>query len=84
MVKTRGIIKKESRSKSKFCGNCYYHDMYEYPNLILCRLHYENSKDFIFPTLGSCGKWAPDSQECFCVEEAMKKRKKNSVEHCKE
>ena len=84
MVKTRDAIKKESKSKNRFCGNCHYHDMYEYPDLILCRLHYQNSSNFIFSTLGCCEKWAPDSQECFCVEEAMKKRNKDSVGHCKE
>jgi hypothetical protein len=83
MVKTRVITGKESKSENRFCGNCQYHDMYEYPILILCRFHYQNSSDFIFPTLGYCEKWAPESQECFCVEEAMKKRN-NSVEHCKE
>ena len=84
MVKTRDAIKKGSKSKNRFCGNCHYHDMYEYPDLILCRLHYQNSSNFIFSTLGCCEKWAPDSQECFCVEEAMKKRNKDSVGHCKE
>ncbi|MDH5419792.1 MAG: hypothetical protein OEX06_05610 [Candidatus Bathyarchaeota archaeon] len=83
MVKTRMIIRKKSKSKSRFCGNCHYHNMYEYPVLIFCSLRYQNSNDFIVPTLGCCEKWTPDSQECFCVEEAMKKRNKNSVEHCK-
>ena len=83
MVKTRMIIRKKSKSKSRFCGNCHYHNMYEYPVLIFCSLRYQNSNDFIVPTLGCCGKWTPDAQECFCVKEAMKKRNKNSVEHCK-
>jgi len=84
MVKPPKTTGKKSGSRSRFCGNCYYHDAYEYPVFIICKFRYFNSDDFIVPTLGWCEKWTPDTQECFCVEEALKKQNKDSVEHHKE
>jgi len=84
MNKAQRIRGRKSEPRSKFCGNCYYHDAYEYPDLIICKLRYPNGTDFVVSTLECCENWEPDPQECFCVQEALEKRNRNSVEHHKE
>jgi len=76
MVRAQMITGEKPESKRRFCGNCFHHNVYEYPDLILCKLHYQSGKDSIVPTLGFCEHWRPTSEECFCVREASKKRDK--------
>ncbi len=61
---------------SKFCGNCDGHNAYEYPTKVFCSTRYGKNKPPIVDTLWCCGDWSPVSQECYCVREALKKRKK--------
>jgi len=77
MVRARMITGEKSESKRRFCGNCFHHNVYEYPDLILCNMRYESGKDSIVSTLGFCEHWKPAPQECFCVKEALKKRDQN-------
>jgi hypothetical protein len=65
--------KKQSvtQEKEKYCGNCYYHSVYSYPNQIFCIFHFIKRKNPIFPTLDVCKNWKQDYQECFCVQKAM-------------
>jgi len=65
---------KKSESERRFCGNCHHHSMYRHPDLLFCRLRYLNRQDPVVPTLGSCEQWKHYTQECFCVEEALRKR----------
>lgn len=76
MIEPPKTTEKKSSSKSRFCGNCHYHDAYEYPDFILCKQRYPTNKNFIVSTLGCCDKWTPHSQECFCVKEALEKQNK--------
>jgi hypothetical protein len=68
-------MKKQTVVK-KFCGNCFHHSAYSYPDRIFCVLHFLEKKDPIYATLDVCEKWKPDNQECFCLQEALKKRKR--------
>ena len=67
-------MEKTSESKERFCGNCSYHNAYQYPDLIFCFIRYQKRKDPVVPTLGCCEQWTFEPQECFCVEEALKKK----------
>jgi hypothetical protein len=72
-------LKSEEKVK-KFCGNCGNHNPFHYPERMFCSTRYAQNKDPIVDTLWCCDEWNPVSQECYCVREALKKRKpqKNS------
>jgi len=67
-------MEERSEPKEKFCGNCRHHNVYQYPDFIFCFVRYQDHKDHVFPTLGCCEEWELKPQECFCVEEALKKK----------
>lgn len=58
----------------RFCGNCHYHSMYEYPNVIFCFNRFQQGKNGILSTLDSCEQWKLQSQECFCLRDALEKQ----------
>ena len=67
-------MEKQPEPKERFCGNCRNHNVYQHPDLILCFVRYRKHEDPIVPTLGCCEEWEFDLQECFCLEEALRKR----------
>ncbi|MGB9134187.1 MAG: hypothetical protein WCC63_01150 [Candidatus Bathyarchaeia archaeon] len=67
-------MKKQTAPVEKFCGNCHQHNTYRYPDQIFCMLHFLEQKNPIYSTLDVCEKWKLDNQECFCLQEAFKKR----------
>ena len=69
-------MKKQTDTVEKLCGNCYHHNAYRYPDQIFCVLHFLEKKNPIYPTLDVCEKWKLDNQECFCLQEALKKRQR--------
>ena len=58
------------------CGNCRWHDTYQYPDVIFCFLRYEKREDAILSVFDCCKYWTPDLQECFCIKDALRKREK--------
>lgn len=63
-------------SPEKYCGNCGWHNVYEYPDLIFCELKLTK-----LPTLTpACGSWTQGHGECFCVRDALENREKGRVE----
>jgi hypothetical protein len=64
----------KSGRKKRFCGNCGYHTVYDYPKKIFCARLLAKNKNPVVDTLWCCGEWNQSSQECFCVEEATNKR----------
>jgi hypothetical protein len=64
------------REQERFCGNCDTHVSYEYPTKIFCSTRYEKGKDPIVDTLWFCEDWNLVSQECYCVQEALRARDK--------
>ena len=67
---------RDSDKPEKFCGNCDSHNSFDYPNRVFCSTRYGQDKDPIVDTLWSCSEWNKVSQECYCVREALKQRKK--------
>jgi hypothetical protein len=61
-------------SKAKFCGNCSSHNLYDYPMRQFCSTRYGQNKDPIVDTLWCCEDWSPVGQDCYCVQEALKKK----------
>lgn len=65
----------KARIKQKFCGNCGSHAVYDYPSKVFCSMRFCQNKNPIVETLWCCDDWNSSSQECYCVEEAARKRK---------
>jgi hypothetical protein len=69
---------KSNGEGERFCGNCDSHNCYEYPAKVFCSTRFTENKDPIVETLWSCSQWNQVSQDCYCVREAMKTKKRNS------
>jgi len=67
-------MEKKSEIK-KFCGNCNNHSPYNYPDQIFCQSRFLENKNPIVETLWCCEKWSSMTQECYCVQEALKNKK---------
>lgn len=67
-------MKKQVKSERKYCGNCNHHNAYRFPDKIFCMFHFLKQKNPIYSTLDVCENWEPDYQECFCVQESLKKQ----------
>ncbi|HEY4675355.1 MAG TPA: hypothetical protein VIH48_04795 [Candidatus Bathyarchaeia archaeon] len=67
-------MNKEGKEKQRFCGNCGNHNAYNYPHQVFCTMRFCANENPIVPTLWCCEKWNPSGQECYCIEEAMKKQ----------
>jgi len=65
----------KAKTKQRFCGNCGNHNAYNYPDQVFCSMRFSENKNPIVETLWCCEEWNPSSQECYCVEEAMKNKK---------
>jgi len=68
-------MEEKAKMKQKFCGNCGNHNAYKYPDQVLCWRRFCENEDPIVETLWCCEKWSSSSQECYCIEEALKKHK---------
>ena len=67
-------MKEKAKTEKRFCGNCGNHNAYNYPDQIFCTRRFSDNKDPVVQTLWYCEDWNPSSQECYCVEEAIKKQ----------
>jgi len=57
-------------SSKKYCGNCGWHSVYDYPNLIFCELKLTK-----LPTLTpACENWIKGYEDCFCVRDALRNK----------
>lgn len=63
--------------KEKYCGNCSYHNVYEFPSKIFCTYRLAKGLDPIISTLWCCENWQPSVDDCFCVEAAKKQAGKH-------
>ena len=62
----------------KYCGNCSYHNVYEYPSKIFCTYRLVRRLNPVVPTLWCCENWTPAIDKCFCIEDAKKQIKKQT------
>ncbi len=66
-------MKKQTHEQvQKYCGNCYYHNVFDFPKQSFCSLLFQRREDPIVPTLSVCEHWKQDYQKCNCVREALK------------
>jgi len=68
-------VKTVNHPEEKHCGNCYYHSVYDYPFHTFCVYRFKQRKNPVVSTLGVCEHWKEDYEKCFCVKEALKKRR---------
>jgi len=66
-------MKEKPEPKEKFCGNCRYHNTYEYPKLVFCFVQYQKRNNPVVSALYCCDQWEFKPQGCFCLEDASKK-----------
>jgi hypothetical protein len=58
----------------RFCGNCQFHSVYKYPEIIFCFKRFQQGEKAVFSTLDCCELWEPQTQGCFCVKDALERR----------
>jgi len=66
---------KKSSHMDKVCGNCRYHNTYEYPDRVFCFARFSGRENPVFSVFDSCDEWENKLQECFCLEDALKRKK---------
>lgn len=64
---------KKLTSKERYCGNCYHHCVYRYPEKTFCMFRFLKREDPVVSTLGVCENWRVDYEKCFCVQDALDK-----------
>lgn len=69
---------KKSEQTRKVCGNCRYHNAYEYPDQVFCFDRFANRKNPVVSILFSCEGWEEKLQECFCLDNSTSKPKKKA------
>lgn len=72
-------MKKEANSGERFCGNCRYHNTYEYPDYVFCFVRFQKRENPVVSTLqNGCDHWESKLQECFCLDDTLKKHEKTT------
>jgi len=66
-------------SGKKVCGNCRYHNTYEYPDQIFCFVKFRKRGNPVVSALDHCDEWEYKDQECYCLEDTMKKKSKKKT-----
>lgn len=70
-------MSKKSKNMDKICGNCRYHNTYEYPDYVFCFAKFaDRKKKATLSIFETCDEWEGQLQGCFCLEDALKKRGK--------
>jgi len=69
---------KASQKTRKICGNCRYHNTYDYPDSVFCFARFTERKNPVVSILFGCDEWENKLQECNCLEDYGKKSKKKA------
>jgi len=69
---------KKSGNMQRICGNCRYHNTYEYPERVFCFAKFSDREDPVVSIYDHCEDWESKLQECFCLEDAQKKHRKRT------
>ena len=69
-------LKGKGKTEKNICGNCRYHNAYDYPDKIFCFAKFQNLENPVVSIFDCCDEWQEKTQECFCLEEARKKNLK--------
>jgi len=65
-------MREKAEGRQRFCGNCGSHNAYNYPTEVFCSQRFSKNENPIVRTLWCCEEWNRSSQECHCVEEALR------------
>jgi len=71
-------MSKKSGRMEKICGNCRYHNAYEYPDRVFCFAKFGERENPVVSIFYCCDEWENQLQDCFCLEDAMKKKGKKT------
>jgi hypothetical protein len=52
--------------------------MYEYPDKIFCFAKFQRRENPVVSTLDCCEEWESKLQDCFCLDNTLKKYEKKS------
>jgi len=69
---------KKTEHMRKICGNCRYHNAYQYPDSVFCFAKFARRKKSVVSILFSCSEWESKLQECNCLEDYLKRHKKST------
>lgn len=69
---------KATKQTSKICGNCRYHNTYNYPDTVFCFDKFAHKKEPVVSILSSCDEWEGKLQDCSCLDDYSKKHKKSA------
>ncbi len=69
---------KDAARMRKVCGNCRYHNTYAYPDSVFCFARFADRKNPVVSILFSCDEWENKLQDCYCLEDYLKKRRKKA------
>lgn len=58
----------------KCCGNCAFHNVYQYPDTIFCFYRFGLKESGIMNIFDCCDGWEEKAQECNCLEDSIKLR----------
>jgi hypothetical protein len=67
---------KKPEQMDRVCGNCRYHNAYDYPDTVFCFAKFSNKEKAVVSILSSCDEWENKLQECCCLEDHLKKQGK--------
>ncbi len=63
-------------TKDRFCGNCRYHNSYNYPDESFCFLKFQKHENAVVSTMDKCDLWKSKPQECHCLGDTLNKKEK--------
>lgn len=66
---------KEIQNTKRVCGNCRYHNAYNYPDKIFCFSRFNKQENPVISVFDSCDEWENKLQDCYCLEDTLSKRR---------
>lgn len=73
------MLPKKTEQMEKICGNCRYHNAYNYPDQVFCFAKFADpKKNPAVSIFSTCEDWENKVQDCFCLEDARRKQVKKS------
>jgi hypothetical protein len=67
---------KKSEKMERICGNCRYHNTYNYPDDVFCFAKFAERENPVVSIVYGCDEWESKLQECYCLEDYLKKHGK--------
>jgi len=71
-------MSKKTGHKSTVCGNCRYHNTYKYPDQVFCFARFSKRENPVVSIFHHCDEWESKLQDCFCLEDSLRKRGKKA------